>query len=49
MVGVETTLGWGGYARVDVREVPGDHVTMMEPGNVEVFVEALGAALRNVG
>jgi acyl-CoA synthetase (AMP-forming)/AMP-acid ligase II/thioesterase domain-containing protein/NAD(P)-dependent dehydrogenase (short-subunit alcohol dehydrogenase family) len=49
MVGVERTLGWGDYARVDVREVPGDHVTMMEPGNVEVLAETLGAALRNAG
>lgn len=36
-------LGWRGYAsEVDIERVPGQHYTMIQPGNVEV----LGAAIR---
>jgi thioesterase domain-containing protein/acyl carrier protein len=43
-------MGWGDLAQdgVEVVEVPGDHISMLEEPNVSVLAERLGILLRNV-
>ena len=42
----DPALGWAAIAEVELRTVPGDHVTMMKEPNVGVLAEALRVALK---
>ena len=44
-------LGWGKYALggVEVLDVPGDHLSMLLPPNVEAFASILSKNLDEVG
>lgn len=48
-VGDAKYFGWGKYAKkgVKVFEVPGDHVTMLQPPHVSEFGKVLQDALNN--
>jgi acetoacetyl-CoA synthetase len=47
---VDPTYGWGGYvSRLDSRDVPGDHVTVLERPNVQVLVDTLRSRLAGAG
>jgi thioesterase domain-containing protein/acyl carrier protein len=46
-----TCLGWAQVAQAGVRlvDVPGEHLTILEPGNVEVLAERLKQVVRDQG
>jgi hypothetical protein len=41
----DPTWGWGAFGKVDVHEVPGEHLTVLRPPYVKVLAEKLGACL----